>query len=172
MHEPQNMIRSAEPVDFVSILELNADSVHFLSPLDIRSLAHLHVQAAYHKVIEVDGRVAAFLLAFREGADYDSPNYAWFSERYESFLYIDRAVVHKDQRRKGYAAALYDDIIGFAAETGVDIITCEVDIQPPNQGSLLFHETYGFKEVGTQWLNSGKKQVSLREKRLPTLSAR
>ena len=172
MHEPQNMIRSAEPADFTSILELNAQSVHFLSPLDIQSLARLHAQAAYHKIVEVDGRIAAFLLAFREGADYDSPNYVWFSRCYDSFLYIDRAVVHKDQRRKGYGAALYDDLIGFAAETGVEIITCEVDIQPPNQGSLIFHETYGFREVGTQWLNGGQKQVSLREKRLPVPGAR
>ena len=165
------MIRSAEPADFPSILELNAESVHYLSPLDIQGLGHLHSQAAYHKVVEVEGRVAAFLLAFREGADYDSPNYIWFSERYASFLYIDRAVVHKDQRRKGHAAALYDDFIGFAAGTGIDIITCEVDIQPPNTGSLHFHETYDFHEVGTQWLNGGRKQVSLREKRIPKTSA-
>jgi len=172
MHEPHNMIRSAEPADFTSILELNAESVHFLSPLDLQGLVSLHSQAAYHKVVEVDGRVVAFLLAFREGAHYDSPNYIWFSERYASFLYIDRAVVHQEQRRKGHAAALYDDLIAFAAETGVVIITCEVDIQPPNTGSLLFHETYGFREVGTQWLSGGQKQVSLREKRLPTPGAR
>jgi len=172
MHEPHNMIRNAGPADFTSILELNAESVHFLSPLTIQSLECLHSQAAYHKVVEVDGRVAAFLLAFREGADYDSPNYTWFSVRYGSFLYIDRAVVHKDQRRKGYGAALYDDLIGFSAETGIGVITCEVDIQPPNTGSLLFHETYGFQEVGTQWLNGGRKQVSLRERRILTPDAR
>lgn len=160
------MIREATPEDFTAILALNRESVHYLSPLNRDRLAHLHGQAAYHKVIEADHQVVAFLLAFREGADYDSPNYAWFSGRYTSFCYIDRSVVQKDHRRKGYAALLYEDLIGFARQTGAATLTCEIDIEPPNSASLLFHGSYGFREVGTQWLNEGEKQVSLREKAL------
>lgn len=160
------MIREATPEDFTAILALNQESVQYLSPLNRERLAHLHGQAAYHKIIEVDRLVAAFLLAFRRGADYDSPNYAWFSRRSTSFCYIDRAVVHKEHRKKGYAAFLYEDLIRFASATGVATLTCEIDIEPPNQASLLFHESHGFCEVGTQWINGGKKQVSLREKAL------
>jgi hypothetical protein len=160
----ERTIRSAEPTDFTSILDLNSESVAFLSPLGPERLRHLHGQAAYHKVIEAGGWVAAFLLAFREGADYDSPNYTWFSKRYDLFFYIDRAVVHRSHRRKGYGAALYDDLILFASGAGIDVLTCEIDISPPNPGSLLFHEGYGFRGVGTQWLHGGGKRVSLREK--------
>jgi hypothetical protein len=86
-------LRDARREDFAAILALNAESVHFLSPLTAERLDALHRAAAYHKIIEIDGEVAAFLLAFREGAPYDSPNYLWFAERYPEFLYIDRIVV-------------------------------------------------------------------------------
>lgn len=165
-------IRNAEPADFASIVDLNSASVHYLSPLDIERLRHLHGQAAYHRVIEAGGRVAAFLLAFREGADYDSPNYDWFSRHYDSFLYIDRAAVLSSHRRKGYGAALYGDLILFASGSGIDVLTCEIDVSPPNPDSLRFHEGYGFREVGTQWLYGGRKQVSLREKRIVDAPAR
>lgn len=161
------MIRTAKTHDFPAILSLNSDSVDFLSPLTRERLENLHAQAACHRVIEIDRQIVAFLLAFREGADYDSPNYAWFSRHYPAFCYIDRAVVHAAHRRKGHGAALYRDIFDFTTRTGVTAITCEIDRIPPNPASLLFHEQYGFEEVGTQWINGGKKQVSLRRKLLP-----
>jgi uncharacterized protein len=166
------MIRDADRNDFASIVELNSESVHYLSPLSVEELYQLHAQAAYHKVMEVGGEIGAFLLAFRQGADYDSPNYLWFSRRYDSFLYIDRAVVHKSHRRKGYASFLYEDLIRFAQELGVEVLTCEIDVMPPNPGSLQFHEGHAFFEVGTQWLHGGAKQVSLREKRIAKAAAR
>lgn len=155
------MIRDTTPADFAAILALNAESVHFLSPLDATRLRHLHAQAAYHRGVERHGRVAAFLLAFREGAQYDSPNYRWFAQRYPAFLYIDRVVVDRGARGLGLGIQLYDDILAFAAATGVARLTCEFDLEPPNPVSARFHRRYGFREVGRQWLGNGKKQVSL-----------
>ena len=66
------MIRDAGESDFDAILRLNLESERFLSPLDRDRLSHLHRQASYHRVAIIDGAVAAFLLALREGADYDS----------------------------------------------------------------------------------------------------
>ena len=43
------------------------------------------------------GEAEAFLLAFDEGATYDSPNFQWFRRRYERFVYIDRAPVYEMQ---------------------------------------------------------------------------
>jgi predicted GNAT superfamily acetyltransferase len=160
------MIRDIEPADYPAILELNLESVNYLSPLGLDRLAHLHKEAEYSKVYEEDGRIAAFILAFRDGADYDSPNYVWFSNRYHSFLYIDRIVVHKDHRRKGYGKLLYSDLASYAVQEKVDILTCEIDLSPPNPISRRFHQEHGFFEVGTQWLYDGKKRVSLMEKRL------
>jgi uncharacterized protein len=159
-------IRDAAREDFAAILALNAESVHFLSPLSAERLEALHRSAAYHRVIEIDGAIAAFLLAFREGAPYDSPNYLWFVERYPAFLYIDRIVVAVSHRGGGFGAMLYDDIGAFAARSGAPWLTCEFDIEPPNPGSMRFHERTGFSEVGTQWLGGGKKRVSLQAKRI------
>ena len=155
------MIRDAVPADFPAILELNFESVRFLSPLSPQRLDRLHRMAAYHKVIEHEGAVAAFLLAFREGADYDSPNYAWFGERYPEFLYIDRIVAAPAARGQGFAATLYEDIIAFASRAGALPLTCEFDLDPPNPDSMRFHARMGFHEVGTQWLYGGTKQVSM-----------
>ena len=157
-------IRDARREDFTAILALNAESVHFLSPLAPERLDALHRSAAYHRVVDSGGQIAAFLLAFREGAPYDSPNYLWFADLYPVFLYIDRIVVAPSHRGEGLGALLYDDIAAFAAKTGVAWLTCEFDIEPPNPGSMRFHEHMDFREVGTQWLGGGKKRVSLQAK--------
>ena len=39
------------------------------------------------------GELDAFLLAFDEASDYDSPNFLWFRERYPRFAYVDRIAV-------------------------------------------------------------------------------
>jgi predicted GNAT superfamily acetyltransferase len=160
------MIRPANPADFPAILALNAALVHFLSPLDEAHLRMLHAQAAYHRVVETAGVVAAFLLAFREGADYDSPNYRWFSQNYSEFLYIDRVVVDPAQQGHGLGALFYDDLFAFAHAANVATVTCEFDLDPPNPGSQKFHARFGFREVGTQWIAGGKKRVSLQARAL------
>ena len=94
------MIRNAEKKDFERILALNQEAVHFTSPMDLARLVHLDTQCAYHRVIEMDGEVFAFLLALREGADYPNPNYGWFSEHLDSFLYVDRIVISSTHQGK------------------------------------------------------------------------
>lgn len=154
------VLRDARAGDFPALLALNAESVRFLSPLDEARLRHLHAQAAYHRVIEIAGDVIAFLLAFREDADYDSPNFRWFTNQFPQFLYIDRVVVATPAQGRGLGARLYSDIIAFAAARGVTPLTCEFDLDPPNPASERFHRRCGFREVGRQRLASGK-QVSL-----------
>jgi predicted GNAT superfamily acetyltransferase len=160
------VIRDATAADFAAILALNAGSVQFLSPLTPERLELLHRMSVYHKVIDDDGIVAAFLLAFREGADYDSPNYAWFAERYPAFLYIDRIVAAPAFRGRGFAAALYDDIATFALKSAAPLLTCEFDLDPPNPASMQFHARMGFREVGAQWLYGGTKQVSMQARQI------
>lgn len=154
-------IRRATETDFASILALNAESVAYLSPLDEDRLARLHAQAAYHRVVEDRSGVIAFLLALREGSNYDSPNYTWFAWRYPVFLYIDRVVVSRHARSKGAASLLYRDLFAFAQETAVPLVACEYDIDPPNPASERFHARFGFREVGSQSVAGGTKVVSL-----------
>ncbi len=163
---PDLTLREATAADFPSILDLNAASVHFLSPLDLARLRHLHAQAAYHRVVDDQGVIAAFLLAFREGADYDSPNYCWFGARYPTFLYIDRVVVADAWRGRGLGIQMYLDLFAFARAQNVARVACEFDLQPPNPASAGFHARHGFREVGKQQVGAIGKQVSLQLREL------
>lgn len=153
-------IRDATPADFPAILALNQAFVAVLSPLDEARLAHLHAQAAQHRVIERDGDVLAFLLTLREAADYDSPNYRWFAARYPRLLYVDRIVVSASAQGLGAGRQLYRDAYQHALGHALPVLVCEYDIAPPNPASARFHTGLGFREVGTQTLGAGK-QVSL-----------
>ena len=155
------MIRNANEGDFNRILALNQEAVHFTSPMDLARLIHLDTQSAYHRVIELDGEVVAFLLALREGADYPNPNYGWFSERLDSFLYVDRIVIASTQQGKRLGQALYDELFAYARQEDIEQIACEFDVEPPNPVSQKFHARYGFSEMGTQWVAGGSKRVSL-----------
>src|SRR5690349_14551091 len=103
------VIRDTHPDDFEAVLRLNLESEHFMSPLALPRLEQLHAWSAYHRVVD-EGGVAAFLLAFREGSRYDSPNYRWFAERFDRFLYIDRIAVSLAHQGQGLGRALYDDL--------------------------------------------------------------
>lgn len=148
--------RDARPDDHPTLLALNAASVAVLSPLDTARLQRLARAAALCRVAEIDGGVCAFVLAFREGADYDSENYRWFDAREPRFLYVDRVVVDAAWRGRGIGARLYADVFDAARRDGVPCVTCEFDVDPPNRGSERFHARQGFAEVGRQVLASGK----------------
>jgi hypothetical protein len=167
MHIHAPLIRETRIADHPAILDLNRRYVELLSPMDARRLAHLDAQAAYHRVVEMKDRIAAFLLAFREEADYDSPNYVWFASRYPRFLYVDRVVVDGDAQGRGLGALLYQDLFAFARTQGIDTIACEYYSKPPNEASRRFHARFGFREVGTQWLPDVRKQVSLQVAQFP-----
>jgi predicted GNAT superfamily acetyltransferase len=153
-------LRPIADADTPAILALNLESEAVLSPMDAARYAHLRAQSAYGRVVEEDGAVVAFLLAFGEGADYDSPNYRWFDARGDAFLYVDRVVVARSHQGRGLGAVLYEDLFAFARAAGVPQVTCEFDVEPPNEASRRFHARFGFSEVGAQALPGGKR-VSL-----------
>ncbi|MDY0236581.1 MAG: GNAT family N-acetyltransferase [Gudongella sp.] len=155
------IIRKFETEDSDRLLELNHESVHFLSPLTKEKLNSLILQSETLNVIEVDGVVEAFVMTLREGKEYDSVNYLWFSNNYDHFLYVDRVVVSLKMHGKGLGNMLYNSVFSHAKLVGVPYVAAEIDISPPNPGSLRFHEKFGFKEVGKQTVADGKKVVSL-----------
>ena len=154
-------IHDATRADFAAILRLNEESLQFLSPLDAAGLQRLHATSAYHRVVAIDDQLAVFLLVFREGADYDSPNYQWFVEHYKTFWYIDRIVVSRSQQGRRLGALLYQDLFGHVAGEALVIVTCEYDVEPPNPASEKFHRQLGFNLVGRQRVAGRKKLVSL-----------
>ncbi len=101
----------------------------------------------------------AFLIALAERAPEIAPNYRWFAERFDRFVYVDRVVVAEYARRKGLARLLYDDLLEAAAAAGHVRVCCEVNIDPPNPTSDAFHAALGFAEVGRACLPDRRKSV-------------
>lgn len=151
-------LRPAVATDAPALLRLNEESVNFLSPLEAPALTRLLAMAAFCTVSQEGeaGPVDGFLLALREGAAYDSPNYAWFGARYDTFLYVDRVVIAGSAQGKGRGRALYQSLFERARASGVALITAEFDVDPPNEPSRRLHESFGFREVGRQRLAAGK----------------
>lgn len=150
--------------DYDAVLALNEESIPHVNRIPREQLQWFVDNAAYARVARVDGRVAGFLIGLRPGTDYESLNYRWFCDRYDDFAYVDRVAVAGWARRQGIAVTLYDDFAN--SQPSARFMTCEVNIRPSNEGSMTFHRTLGFDQVGTQELDDGKKAVALLEKRL------
>jgi len=117
-------------------------------------------------VVVVDDRSAAgFVLGMPPGLSYQSENYLFFSsrarERGTSFVYVDRIVLAAHLRGRGLGPQLYAAVFAEARRVGADEVLCEVNIEPPNPGSLAFHTRLGFVEVGRQSTKGGANLVSL-----------
>jgi predicted GNAT superfamily acetyltransferase len=112
---------------------------------------------AEHFVVVGDG--AGFLILIGPGvADYESPNYRWFSERYDDFLYVDRIVIDEANRGSGLGRMLYEFAVDRAMQRPV---LAEVNVRPRNDVSLAFHEAFGFAHVGAQQVEDGAKEVAM-----------
>lgn len=155
------VIRKASTLDYKAIVDINDGEVQHTSPMDMERLGELDRLSAYHKVAEIEGKVVAFLLAMREDCPYSNKNYNWFSSHYNKFFYIDRVVVDSKYFGLKIATMLYQDIFNHARSHGVTVITCEYNMIPPNEPSRIFHNKFGFEEVGTHWVSRGDKKVSL-----------
>jgi uncharacterized protein len=151
--------RDASPADWPAILTLNAESVQHTSPMDEARLRDLAAAACYFRVVDIDGSVAGFLMAFRKGASYDGAIFRLFNERASDFVYIDRVVVGSEFRGRHVASRLYDDVMRFARERDTETLTCEVNVVPPNPASTQFHTQHGFREIGRH--RAGEKTVAL-----------
>ncbi len=141
------------PADEAYVLALNNDHAVELSWLEPEELRRL-VGIAY--LARVTANRDGFLIAFEKGADYHSPNFRWFEERFERFIYVDRVVIATEARGQGLARALYADLFAHAHADCQVLICCEVNLSPPNPASDAFHAAMGFREVGRATLPNGK----------------
>ncbi len=157
-------IHNVRPEELPFLLALNQANLPHVGSISMREMQHLRNQAVYFRVAELNGQTSGFLIAFEPRANYGSLNFLWFKKRYPNFVYIDRIVIAAEARRKGIALALYGNLEDFAAQQHIPLMTCEYNLKPPNEISRQFHQGYGFKEVGTQETENGKKTVSLQIK--------
>ncbi len=124
--------------------------------VDLLSLADLPLGA-------MDGEeLVGFVLCLLPGTRYASLNYAWFNQRYEHFLYVDRIAVAQGQRNRQIGGFLYARVIEQAEKHGWPV-AAEVSLKPPNPGSMRFHRRHGFSEVGVLHHESQSVTMLLRD---------
>ena len=101
---------------------------------DLVSLASLPL-GAYQ-----DDTLMGFVLCLPPGTRYASLNYAWFNERWDAFVYVDRIAVGQLYRDNSVGSHLYQRVIEESLKQ-------------------QFHMRHGFTEVGM--LRHGDKSVSM-----------
>lgn len=153
-------IRNVDAKDLAHVLALNEAEVPHVGTVDIERMHWFADNAPYFRVATLEDQLAGFLIGLRPGAAYQSLNYRWFCEHYPDFAYVDRVAVAASARKHGVASSLYKD---FAASVppSVKLMTCEVNLKPPNDASMKFHERLGFRQVDTLAHDAGTKIVAL-----------
>ncbi|WP_456820985.1 GNAT family N-acetyltransferase [Cellulomonas sp. URHB0016] len=160
-------LRAVAAGDVPALAALNDAAVPAVNGLGVDGLA-AHVPACdLALVADGDDGPLGFLLALAPGAGYTSENYRWFAEHVPGSLYVDRVVVAPHAHGRGIGRMLYAAVDDRARELGLTTVTCEVNLEPPNPGSLAFHSRLGFAQVGEQATKGGTVRVALLARTLP-----
>ena len=141
------VVRDVREHELDSVLALNNAAGPGILPLDAARLRCFFDTAEYFRVAEHDGNLAGVLMAFGAGSAHDSGNFHWFRQRYPDFLYIDRIAVASRRRGGGVGRAFYADVQSHA-ELRYPQLACEVFLEHGADHALLFHGSFGFREVG------------------------
>ena len=148
----QPVVRNIENADLQRVLEINNATTPGVSELTFAELESdlnnsLHALA----IVNEQGEVCAFCITFDPGAPDAGANHRWFAERYRSFVYLDRIAIDSNHQNRGLGALLYQAVEQHMLESAEhSLLCCEVNLEPPNPGSLRFHNRLGFTEVGQQ----------------------
>ena len=156
--------RDIDATDLTPLLTMNNRAIPAVNLLDAAELLDL-VSMAHAAVIVVDDEAPdtplGLVVTLAAGNDYESENYRWFEERGGDFLYVDRIVVAEGMRGRGLGQLLYERVFAEAELAGLTEVTCEVNLDPPNPGSLAFHDRLGFVQLGEQVTKGGSVTVAL-----------
>lgn len=155
------VIRDVREHELDSVLALNNNAGLAILPLDAARVRRFHETAEYFRVAERDGNLAGFLVGFGSHSDHDSCNFAWFQQRYPSFFYIDRIVVASRRRGGGVGRAFYADVQSYA-ELRYPQMACEVFLDHGADAALLFHGSFGFREVGQNTMSNADGGADVR----------
>ena len=148
MSNVQPIIRPIVPSDFLKVLEINNSNVPALGELTLEKLHYL-VEHSLHALVVEHHTLVGFCITFAPNAPYDSLNYLWFCERYDQFVYLDRIAFVPESQGLGLGKLLYQHIEQLMRDSDLAYpLCCEVNLVPPNPGSLRFHQSIGFAEVG------------------------
>ena len=153
----QPVVRNIEIADLPRVLEINNANTPGVSELTFTELETDLENSLHALAIDNEqGEVCAFCITFDPGAPDAGDNHRWFAERYKSFVYLDRIAIDSNHQNRGLGALLYQAVEQHMQNSAEHaLLCCEVNLEPPNPGSLRFHQRIGFMEIGrvTQQLN-------------------
>jgi uncharacterized protein len=155
------ILRNVDRDDLHRVLSINQDAVPNMNSLELADIERFTADAVWFRVVELGSSIAAFLVVLDAHTEYESINYRWFRERYAEFLYIDRIAVDPRFHRRGLGQALYEDLFAEVRRRDIARICAEVNLQPPNPGSIAFHRALGFRQVGELEHSDGGKKVAM-----------
>jgi predicted GNAT superfamily acetyltransferase len=159
-------IRAARIDDFPAIYSINGQSLPAVALLAPGDLDRVTASATVVWVAVVDEVVSGYLLGYAANASCEGEEFAWFRSESHDFLYVDQIAVASPSRRQGIGAALYDAVEALAGRERLSSLVCEVNVLPPNPGSLAFHLRRGFVEADRIQTRDGRR-VALLRKALP-----
>lgn len=155
-------LRVMRDSDLPAVTALNSAASPALNELDEPQMRDLAAMCDVRLVATgANRRVVAFVLSLGMGQAYDSENYRWFETRGVRHQYIDRIVVDPSAKGTGVGRALYESVFERARERGAAEVTTEVFLDPPNPGSVAFHERLGFVHLSEQRIRDGSVLVAL-----------
>jgi len=161
---PRPTLRPYRDRDLDALVAVNDAAYPAVPITPAEELAELIGMSSVAVVVD-DGAAAGFVLGMPPGLAYQSENYLFFSARARehgtTFVYVDRIVLAAHLRGRALGPQLYDAVFDEARRVGADEVLCEVNLEPPNPGSLAFHTRLGFVEVGRQSTKGGANVVAL-----------
>jgi predicted GNAT superfamily acetyltransferase len=156
-------IRDIRPSDIEDVLCINEDSSPGVCQLTLAGAERLITGATLAWAAVAKEGVAGYLIAFMDSASYAEEEFAWFKARDRDFVYIDQVAVAPSHRGRGVGRALYLALERWGARKLCRSMACEVNLEPPNPGSLAFHRSYGFIEIGRMHTADGRRVALLRK---------
>ena len=155
-------LRDLTELDIAQLVSINNEGYPAVPLSTVEEMETLFKKCLYRRGAVDDGmNLVGFVLALGPGVDYSSENYAFFEARFDHHFYIDRVVLSDEARGLGVGTLLYDDLFAFAKAHSYDTVTCEVNLEPPNPGSLRFHRRFGFVDIDQQATKGGSVVVQL-----------
>ena len=167
----QPTTRNIEIADLPQVLEINNANTPGVSELTMAELESDLKNSLHALAVDNEhGEVCAFCITFAQDAPDAGDNHRWFAKRYESFVYLDRIAIDSNHQNRGLGALLYQTVEQHMLNSAEhSLLCCEVNVEPPNPGSLRFHKRIGFTEVGQSIPEYANYRVSYLSKSLSEL---
>lgn len=146
----QPIVRNIKSADLTRVLAINNANTPGVSELTLSELETDITNCLHALAIDNEhGEVCAFCITFAPDAPDAGVNHRWFAERYASFVYLDRIAIDPTYQNLGLGVLLYQSVEQQMIDSAQhSLLCCEVNLEPPNPGSLRFHHRIGFTEVG------------------------